>query len=63
MDNHHFMNLFDFRKGGVYKIVCTKNSKIYYGQTSFFIRRCFQHLSSLEKKTHSCLKLQKDVDF
>jgi hypothetical protein len=55
------MNLFQFRKGGVYKIVCTKNNKIYYGQTSCFIRRCFQHLEFLEENKHSCLELQKDV--
>lgn len=56
------MNLFEFGNGGIYRIVCTKNNKIYYGQTSCFIRRCFQHLQFFEKHTHSCLELQKDVD-
>ena len=56
------MNLFEFENGGVYRIVCTKNNKIYYGQTSCFIRRCFQHLLFFKKQTHSCLELQKDVD-
>lgn len=56
------MNLFEFRKGGVYKIVCTKNNKIYFGQTSCFIRRCFQHLSFLEEKKHPCFELQKDFN-
>lgn len=55
------MNLFKFREGGVYKIVCTKNNKIYYGQTSCFIRRCFQHLQFFQENKHSCLELQKDV--
>lgn len=55
------MNLFKFKKGGIYKIVCTKNNKLYYGQTSCFIRRCFQHLQSLENKDHPCLELQMDV--
>nr|YP_009367890.1 putative GIY-YIG homing endonuclease [Hazenia capsulata]ARK14897.1 putative GIY-YIG homing endonuclease [Hazenia capsulata] len=56
------LNLFEFRKGGVYKIICIQNNKIYFGQTSCFIRRGFQHLSLLQKSQHSCLELQKDVD-
>jgi predicted GIY-YIG superfamily endonuclease len=56
------MNLFKFRNGGVYKIVCLKNGKLYYGQTSCFIRRCYQHLSFLKEKKHSCIELQKDVN-
>lgn len=56
------LNLFEFRKGGVYKIICIKNNKIYYGQTSCFIRRGFQHLSFLKERQHPCLKLQKNVD-
>ena len=56
------LNLFEFRKGGVYKIICIKNNKIYFGQTSCFLRRCFQHLSFLKESQHACLELQKDVD-
>jgi group I intron endonuclease len=56
------MNLFEFAKGGVYQIICAKNNKVYYGQTSCFIRRCFQHLSFLKERQHPCLKLQKDFD-
>nr|YP_636223.1 putative site-specific DNA endonuclease [Tupiella akineta]AAV80646.1 putative site-specific DNA endonuclease [Tupiella akineta] len=56
------LNLFEFRKGGVYKIICSKNNKIYYGQTSCFIRRGFQHLDFLKEGEHSCLDLQKDVN-
>ena len=56
------INLFEFRKGGVYKMICIKNNKVYYGQTSCFIRRCFQHLSYLKESRHSCFELQKDVD-
>ena len=56
------MNLFQFRKVGLYKIVCPQNKKTYYGQTSCFLRRCYQHLELLEQRKHSCLELQKDVD-
>lgn len=56
------MNLFEFREGGIYKIICSTNNKIYVGQTSCFIRRGFQHLSFLTEKRHACLELQKDVD-
>lgn len=56
------MNLFHFRKRGNYKIVCTKNKKIYYVQTSCFLRRCFQHLQSLKKKRHPCDALQNNVN-
>ena len=53
-------NLFDYREGGIYQIICSENNKIYYGQTSCFLRRCFQHLSLLKKNKHSCLQLQED---
>lgn len=56
------MNLFKFRSGGVYKIINTQNNKVYYGQTSCFIRRCAQHLRLLSQKKHSCLKLQNEVN-
>ena len=45
-----------------YKIICLQNNKKYYGQTSCFIRRGFQHLSFFKKRHHSCLELQKDVE-
>ena len=53
-------NLFEFDTAGIYKIVCNKNNFIYYGQTSCFIRRCFQHLQKLKSNCHSCESLQKD---
>ena len=53
-------NLFEFDTPGIYQIVCKKNNFIYYGQTSCFIRRCFQHLQQLKKGCHACESLQKD---
>lgn len=55
------INLFNFRNGGIYKIVCTKNNKVYYGQTFCFIRRCYQHLEFLKGNLHSSLEFQEDV--
>ena len=57
------MNLFEFKDGGIYKIICIKNNKVYYGQTDCFVRRCFQHLKLFKDKKHSCLELQKDINF
>ena len=54
------MNLFNFTEGGVYKIVCIVNKKIYYGQTQCFLRRCYQHFYLLKNKKHECRELQKD---
>lgn len=56
------MNLFEFKDGGIYKITCIKNNKIYIGQTDCFVRRCSQHLKLLKDKKHNCKKLQKDVN-
>lgn len=56
------MNLFQFKNGGIYKITCIKNNKIYIGQTYCFVRRCSQHLKLLQDKKHNCKKLQKDVN-
>lgn len=55
------MNLFEFKEGGIYKTVCLKNVKIYYGQTDCFIRRCYQHLRLFKLKNHFYSELQKDV--
>ena len=55
------MNLFEFKEGGIYKIVCLTNDKIYYGQTDCFIRRCSQHLRLFKLKNHFYSELQKDV--
>jgi predicted GIY-YIG superfamily endonuclease len=56
------MNLFEFKDGGIYKITCIKNNKVYIGQTDCFVRRCFQHLKLFKDKKHYCLKLQEDVN-
>lgn len=56
------MNLFEFKKAGVYKIFCKQTKKIYYGQTSNFLRRSYQHLKFLEDQQHACLELQKDFN-
>lgn len=55
-------NLFDFDIPGIYKIVCSKTNCIYYGQTSCFLRRSFQHLQLLKENSHSCLKWQNDFN-
>ena len=57
------MNLFEFKDGGIYKIICIKNNKTYIGQTDCFVRRCSQHLKLLKDKKHNCKQLQKDVNF
>nr|YP_010530093.1 hypothetical protein OOC95_pgp075 [Ulva torta]UXW92191.1 hypothetical protein [Ulva torta] len=57
------MNLFEFKDGGIYKITCIKNNKVYIGQTDCFVRRCSQHLKLLKDKKHKCEKLQEDVNF
>ena len=56
------MNLCEFKDGGIYKITCIKNSKIYIGQTDCFVRRCSQHLKLLKDQKHNCKQLQKDVN-
>lgn len=56
-------NLFDFDIPGIYRIICSKTNCIYYGQTSCFLRRSFQHLQLLKKNSHSCLKLQNDFNY
>ena len=56
------LDLFEFRKGGIYKIFCRRSNKRYYGETSCFIRRGSQHLALLTEKQHPCLELQKEVD-
>jgi len=48
-------------KGGIYRIICLKNNRVYYGQTCCFFRRCKQHIEKLKKRNHSNL-LQKDFD-
>ena len=57
------MNLFEFKDGGIYKITCIKNNKVYIGQTDCFVRRCSQHLKLLKDKKHECKKLQEDINF
>jgi predicted GIY-YIG superfamily endonuclease len=59
--NKKHMNLFEFKHGGIYKITCIKNNKVYIGQTDCFVRRCFQHLKLFKDKKHNCLKLQEYV--
>lgn len=56
------MNLFKFKQSGVYKLSCLVNKKIYYGQTSDFLRRSWQHLTFLENQQHMCFELQKDFN-
>lgn len=56
------MNLFEFKDGGIYQIICIKNNKVYVGQTECFIRRCSQHLKLLKNNKHQCLQLQTDVN-
>lgn len=55
------MNLLEFNGGGVYKITCIKNNKIYYGQRSCFFRPCSQHLKLFKDKKHYCCELQEHV--
>jgi len=55
------MNLLEFSGGGVYKITCIKNNKIYYGQTDCFVRRCCQHLKLFKDKKHYCCELNEHV--
>ena len=56
------LNLFEFDTPGIYKIVCQKTNCIYYGQTSCFLRRCFQHLKLLKDHCHPCKRLQEDFN-
>jgi group I intron endonuclease len=56
------MNLFEFKDGGIYKITCIKNNKVYIGQTDCFVRRCSQHLKNFKDKKHACKELQEDIN-
>lgn len=56
------LNLFEFDTPGIYKIVCQKTNCTYYGQTSCFLRRCFEHLQQLQNGSHPCKSLQHDFN-
>lgn len=52
----------DQMPGGVYKITCTKNGKMYIGQSCSYPRRWNNHKSALRTKTHRNGALQADYD-
>ena len=36
-----YMNLFEFKDGGIYKIICIKNNKVYYWTNKLFCSSMF----------------------
>lgn len=50
------------RIGGLYKILCAGNSKVYIGQTKNFGRRFGEHRSALERGAHRNPDLQTDYN-
>lgn len=53
-------DFFNFCQPGIYMIICTKNQKIYIGQSSNCLYRIGGHFTSLKNNTHSCVALLKD---
>ena len=47
---------------GIYKIICTKNNKIYIGQSSNILSRFGRHVDNLENNRHDCIELQNDFN-
>lgn len=62
---YNFFNLSDLKNfleiplgPGLYMIICKKNKKIYFGESSNVLARLGIHYRSLEDKTHDCHTLQ-----
>nr|YP_009184921.1 putative GIY-YIG homing endonuclease [Jenufa minuta]ALO63008.1 putative GIY-YIG homing endonuclease [Jenufa minuta] len=47
---------------GIYMIICKKNKKIYFGESSNILARLAMHSRGLENQTHDCDTLQADYN-
>lgn len=61
MDNYNVVeNFFDFCLPGLYQITCTRNNKIYFGETNNCCYRLGHHFTDLNNNTHHCKALLSD---
>lgn len=56
------INFFQFCQPGLYKIICTKNNKVYIGQSSNCLYRIGGHVVYLKNQTHHCCSLLADFN-